>query len=272
MPKNIFHEVDKRTGKKCIVYSKNMPNGKRIRTRVPDMRHARQLSTRVDNAIYTGTWEALLRELKDGPTKAKQTYTVREFIEQKYRPYAEAQFTTDFTCRMLNDIVAIVGSVPMDDFDVAAAEFFKTKRLSTVAKGTVNHGINVLSGMFEYAKKLEIVDKNPIKMVERYAFKRPLRQVLKPHEARQLVEATLHEDPIVGAYVGILAETGLRRNEGLHLKRTLIDLQQKQFNIEPSKNMKPRKFPIPLTEYAIRLLRNLPAIVGNDYVFVRLST
>jgi len=85
-----------------------------------------------------------------------------------------------------------------------------------------------------------------------------------------IVQKTLEVDYTVGAYVGILGETGLRMEEGMNLKRHLFDTKRRRLTVEASKNYKTRV--VPLSDYAIELFSGLPVIVGNPHVFVRLTT
>jgi len=95
-------------------------------------------------------------------------------------------------------------------------------------------------------------------------------RILEPAEERLLVTKTLAVDPVVGAYVGILGETGLRMTEGLMLKWDHVHLARRQVTVEASKNYKVRH--IPLSEFAIELFQSLPRVISNPYAFVRLST
>ena len=70
-------------------------------------------------------------------------------------------------------------------------------------------------------------------------------------------------DYVVGAYVGVLAETVLRMTEGL-FSMGLVNLNQRMLTV----NYKAQH--IPLSDYAIELLRSLPRMIGCPYVFVRL--
>ena len=70
--------------------------------------------------------------------------------------------------------------------------------------------------------------------------------------------------------MGILGETDLRMEEGMNLKRELFNVKRKKLTVEASKNYKTRE--VPLSDYAIELFSGLPVIVGNPYVFVRLTT
>jgi integrase len=71
-----------------------------------------------------------------------------------------------------------------------------------------------------------------------------VRRILEPAEERLIVEKTLAIDYTVGAYVGILGETGLRMDEGMNLKRELFNVKRKKLTLEASKNYKTREVPL----------------------------
>jgi len=62
---------------------------------------------------------------------------------------------------------------------------------------------------------------------------------------------------VIGCYVGVLGETALRMTEGLKLKWKFVNLGERNLTVEASKNYKTRH--LPLSDYAIELLRSLPS-------------
>ena len=62
----------------------------------------------------------------------------------------------------------------------------------------------------------------------------------------------------------------MRMTEGLRLKWAQVDIDRRILTVEASKNYKTRT--IPLSEYALELLNQLPRIDGNPHVFVSLET
>ena len=53
--------------------------------------------------------------------------------------------------------------------------------------------------------------------------------------------------------------------EGLLLKWKFVNLGERNLTVEASKNYKTRR--VPLSDYAIELLRSLPHVIGCEYVF-----
>ena len=58
--------------------------------------------------------------------------------------------------------------------------------------------------------------------------------------------------------------------EGLLLKWKFVNLGDRNLTVEASKNYKTRH--VPLSDYAIELLRSLPRVIGCEYVFAHALT
>ncbi len=56
-------------------------------------------------------------------------------------------------------------------------------------------------------------------------------------------------NPVIGAYVASLGETGPRKSEGLRMKWADLDFEKKILTVPKSKTGEPRY--IPLSDYAI---------------------
>ena len=91
-------------------------------------------------------------------------------------------------------------------------------------------------------------------------------RVMTLEEERRLVQKVMDENLIIGCYVGLLGETGLRKSEGLKLKWDYVDTARRTLTVEASKNGKTRH--VPLSDYALELLGKLPRIEKCSFVFV----
>ena len=78
-------------------------------------------------------------------------------------------------------------------------------------------------------------------------------------------DTTLAKNHVIGCYVGVLGETALRMTEELLLKWKFVNLGEHSLTVEASKNYKTRH--VPLSDYAVELLRSLPRVIGCEYVF-----
>jgi integrase len=91
-------------------------------------------------------------------------------------------------------------------------------------------------------------------------------RVMTLEEERQLVQTVLDENVIIGCYVGLLGETGLRKTEGLKLKWDYVDVEGRVLTVEASKSGKTRR--IPLSDFALQLLAKVPKVDSCPFVFV----
>lgn len=264
----IFEEVDKRTGKKYVICSKYWPDGSRLRRRCTNKTLAKQLLVRIESAIALGTWSEMKRELTEGPRK---DLTIREFSKVYLADYCRSRNTRpDFKEETLRWVNEIVGDVRLRDFRRSDAQRFENVRGRSVSGSTVNRGLSVLSNMLTFAFKQGLIESHPMALYGRIPEDEKVLRVMEPAEERRVVEEVLKADPVVGAYVGILGETGLRMTEGLGLEWSEVRIGQKQLTVSASKDYRVRY--VPLSAYAIELLRTLPRIMDLPQVFVRMDT
>ena len=84
-------------------------------------------------------------------------------------------------------------------------------------------------------------------------------------EERRLVLHVAAHSHVIGAYVALLGETGLRKSEGLRMQWDDIDWQRKMLTIPKSKTGEPRY--VPLSDYVISWLRSLQQFPDSPWVF-----
>lgn len=264
----IFDEIDKRNGRRHVVCSKVWPDGTRFRRRCPNRTIAKAVHDRIVGAIAMGTWRELKNELTKGPDP---DYSVKDFSEVYLKEYCEIRNSRpDFKRETFQAINEIVGDVKIKRFTASDALQFETQRSQQVSAATVNGGLAVLSNMLTFAVRKGLIARNPMEGYGRIKLDERALRVMEPAEARLIVEKTIEVDPVVGAYVGVLCETGLRMEEGLLLKWDFVDVPRRRITVEASKSRKVRH--VPMSEYCARLISGLTRIVGEPHVFVREST
>jgi integrase len=272
--KNIFTEIDKRNGRFHTVVSIQWPDGVRFRRRSPNLAVARNLLARITAAIAIGTWKALRQELTETPEKPsppEPDLTIRDLADIYMEKYCKVHNTRpDFKEETLEVIKNILGDVPVKHFRRVDAMHFVEERSKQVSGATVNRGIAVLSNMLTWALNRGLIDTHPMLRFKRLPEPETVLRVMTLEEERRLVEAVMNHDPVVGAYCGILGETGLRMTEGLRLKWDHVSIQRRNLTVAASKNYKTRE--VPLSDYAIELLKSLPRIVGVPHVFVNMDS
>jgi integrase len=269
----IFEEIEKRTGRKFIVGSKYWPDGTRFRRRFSNKTLAKSVIGRIEGAIAMGRWKELRKELAGD--KEEVDYTIRQFAEVYFDEYCKVRNTRpDFKEERLKIIKNIVGDVKLLEFTSAHAAYFEKERAKGVnprtgkpiAKATINRGLAVLSHMFTFALKKRLIASHPMTRYGRLRENEKALRVMTLEEERRLVQKVLDQNLIIGCYVGVLGETGLRKAEGLKLKWDYVDTKSRTIIVEAGKTGKTRY--VPLSDYALELLGKLTRVEGCPFVFV----
>jgi len=273
----IFEEIEKRTGKKFIVGSKYWPDGTRFRRRFSNKTLAKSVLGRIEGAIAMGTWKELRKELAG--EEEQPDYTIREFADVYLEEYCKVRNTCiDFKEERLKTIKNIVGDLKLREFTSAHAAYFEKERTKGVvprtgkpiSKATINRGLAVLSHMFTFALKKRLIGAHPMTRYGRLRENEKALRVMTLEDERRLVQKVMDENVMIGCYVGLLGETGLRKSEGLRLKWDYVDTARRTLTVEASKNGKTRH--VPLSDYALELLGKLSRVEGCPFVFVWTAT
>jgi integrase len=239
----------------------------RFRRYAPTPAAAKNLEARISGAVATGTWKQLKEELSR--TKEANNPTIREFAEVYYNGYCLVRNKRpDFKEHALKPIKEHLGRFRVKDFRRAHAHDFVGELSKRVKPATVNRVTAVLKNMMSFAVDREVIAVNPLAGFKLLPEEEKALRVMTVEEERRLIESI--EDASIAAYVAILGETGLRKEEGLKLKWQHIDFEHGILAVEQTKSRKARY--VPLSDYAIEWLESLPRQNNSPYVFVCLET
>lgn len=118
--------------------------------------------------------------------------------------------------------------------------------------------------MLTFAVDKEFIEAHPLTHFRMLPEEIKALRVMTLEEERQLIDVI--EEPTIAAYVALLGETGLRKQEGLNLRWDHI-------NVSFQSKIRERKAALrPLSDYAIEWLNSLVRVIGCPYVFARLDT
>jgi len=172
--------------------------------------------------------------------------------------------------RQLDQLFLVISK--SEQFRRSHAYDFQKELREELKAATVNNYVAVLKNMFTFAVDLDkdIIDAHPLVHFRKLPTDERALRIMEPHEERQLVQSIFDRNPVIGAYAGILGETGLRKTEGLLLKWHFVNLDSGLLTVEASKNRKVRH--IPLSDFAIELFKTLLRISGVPYCFPRPET
>ncbi len=258
------NRVTKR-GKRRIEVRKRWPDGTTLRRYYPNMTLANHVKARIEESIVTGSW----RELKEEFSGVKNTsadVTVEEFSVIYFDDYCRHHNRRpDFKEQALVSINRILGNIRLKDLRWNHADQFVVQRSKEVASATINRGLAVLKNMLTFAVKRGYLEANPLvgfgKLPEEQI---PLR-IMTLEEERRLGASVASCNSVIGAYVAILGETGLRKSEGLRMKWADVNFEKKMLTVPRSKTGEPRY--IPLSDYAIEWLSSLHCYSDSPWVF-----
>jgi integrase len=226
---------------------------------------AKHVLARIEESIVTGRW----RELKEEISGIKGTsvdLTIEEFSRIYLDDYCRHHNRRpDFKEQALVSIKRILGNVSLKDLRQHHADEFVARRSKEVVSATINRGLAVLKNMLTFAVKRGYLEANPLvgfgKLPEEQI---PLR-IMTLEEERRLVATVAGCNSVIGAYVAILGETGLRKSEGLRMKWVDVDFGKKMLTVPESKTGEPRY--VPLSDYAIEWLSSLHYYSDSPWIF-----
>lgn len=153
---------------------------------------------------------------------------------------------------------------PMNLVTINEIEDYKTSRRFRVRGSTVEKELRTLKAVFRRAVDLEVIPKNPIKLVQP-----PKKLDSKPHHYYTTDELEiLYRQSAYGPIWRFMANTGLRRGESLHLRREWITdaVRIQSTGEDRTKSGEWRK--VPLTDGARAALKEIP---DGEYLLPRIS-
>ena len=134
----------------------------------------------------------------------------------------------------------------------------------TYAPTTVSRRIHALATLFDALVAEKSISSNPLSQIKKPT--RPLpkhRTAFSYTEARRVIE-TLQDDTLYTFYF-LLLHTGLRFNEARQLRRTDLDLTERQLFVRHGKGQKTRY--VPLHNELVTVLKRYLDIQPNDPLF-----
>jgi len=149
-------------------------------------------------------------------------------------------------------------------------------KLGANSQSRANNTMRVLRAVFNHAGKQyedaqgnSLFPTNPVDRLSQskawYDVKRR-RTLIKPHQLNPWYQATLQLNfETTRDYFHFLLFTGLRRREGARLKWSDVDLVDRSFTIEDTKNKEPHT--LPLSSFLYDLLKRRHLAKENEWVF-----
>lgn len=223
----------------------------------------RQARTVHAHAVLGDDPQARRRELRATPT-------ISAFVAERYLPHVKSykrSWQTDETMLRIH-ILPAIGNLAADEVTTeAVADLLDTMRAAGYSSGTTNRALVLVRYLFNLGRKWKVpgMSQNPTlglstaPDVQRDRF-------LTPEETQRLI-AAIHADEnrTAARAILLLLLTGGRRNEITQAKWEYVNWQKRTLLVPLSKSGKPRA--IALNAQALELLRAIPRVDGNAYIF-----
>lgn len=210
------------------------------------------------------------RELKFGIKHRPQIRTFTELADEYVRWAKTNKKSWETDVGRLIGIREHFKDKPLAQITSLDVEKYKEKRSQKVKPSTVNKGLQVLSKMFNLAIQWGCMKHNPAKGVKRFD-ERPFRRtrVLSKEEEERLLKVTYTEN--LKSMIILLINTGLRRNELLHLTWDCVDSEKRELFIKETKTNQSRFIPMNQTVYS-ELLKLYKTRKDEGLVYVNPAT
>jgi len=223
-------------------------------------RHARTIFA---HAVLGDDPQARRRELRATPT-------LNEFVRERYLPHVKSykrSWQTDETVLRIH-ILPVLGALAVDEItNEAIAEIMRAMRADGYASGTTNRVLILIRFLFNLGRKWKIpgMSQNPTLGLSTAPDVHRDRFLTSEETQRLLVAIAADENRTAAQAITLLLLTGARRNEITQARWDYVNFDKRALLVPLSKSGKPRT--IALNEQALDLLRAVPRIAGNPYVF-----
>lgn len=199
------------------------------------------------------------------------TPTLAAFYHTSYLPHIKAHkpksWTTDEAAMRLHVLPAL-GKKYLDDIKRRDIQALVTQHSRHYKPASTNRMLNVLHRLLACAVEWEVtgITRNPASGVKKLKENNQRQRYLSESELKRLwQELETSECTSITALLKMLLLTGARKSEAARAQWRDIDFQNQQWRIPENKTGQVRY--VPLSNMAIKMLRQLDKVAGCDYLF-----
>jgi len=229
------------------------------------------------DAARTEAKEILAQMAKgiDPEAEKKQAAIQAMSLKKTFERYQEARQLKPRTVKCYDDLL---NSYVKEWHDLPISGITKEMIAQKHREVGQSHGENAANNLmrtirslynFAYILTDEKIPPNPVRRLSqaRQWFKSERRQTfLKPHELKHWYDALMRvENAVIRDYLLLTIFTGLRKQEGLQLKWSNVNMIDRSLTITDTKNGKPHT--LPLSNFLHSLFEQLQKRRINEYVF-----
>jgi len=182
----------------------------------------------------------LIQRYKDGSniekySKMKMKKLMKQYLDTHQHNVATR--TADRYRRIINNhLEPAFGEMPIKKVKPMHIESYQTKKLNSgrmsgggLSASTVRMHHNLLNSIFEYAQRLEIIERNPVSLISLPKKKTSKHRFLSREELNQILDYSrglwIHD------YILVAVSTGMRRGEMIGLEWENVDLRNKKISV-----------------------------------------
>jgi integrase len=135
-----------------------------------------------------------------------------------------------------NHLIPAFGHAQIKDIKAIHIESYQNKKLENgkingkgLSPATVRIHHNLLNSIFQYAQRLEIIEKNPVSLIPLPKMKSRKNNFLSKDELRKILNYS--EGLWIHDFIRVAVSTGMRRGEMLGLEWKNVDLDNKRISV-----------------------------------------
>ena len=253
------------SGSKTYFQRYHDPNGKQRQVTIAaygevTFDQARKAAQRIRSEAVLGGDPAGKKE------KAKAVILYRELADM-HLAYAASHHRSDGAQRILrNHVIPRFGKLRLDEIKQQdITKWLAEKRQGGLAPASIAKIRTTLSKSFELARQWELFDGNPTRHCPKEVYNNARERYLTSDEANALrLACECSPNPRLGQIVGLLLLTGARKSELLKAKWSDIDLEQRTWTLNMTKNGRGRH--VPLSQAAMDIIHQLPRYDGCPWL------
>lgn len=214
-------------------------------------------------ALLGGDPQARRKELRTIPTLAG-------LVRERYLPHVRAykrSWRTDETVLRIH-VLPQLGALHMDEITgTAIARLLRAMRDKGYAAGTTNRVLVLLRYIFNLARKWKIagIGENPTFGLSTAPDVQRDRFLTNAETRRLIASIDADANRVAAQAIMLLLLTGARRNEITQARWDYVDFEKRTLLVPISKTGRPRT--IALSGQALALLRRIPPVADNPYIF-----
>lgn len=229
-------------------------------------------STSFTNKTAAGRAEAIrkaeLAEGRAGIACRGPCPTFESFVKNEFTPWSEKQHaahpnTHERYQTSAKPLIGFFGKLTLDAINSGHVERFKLFRCGEISPAGTNRDLAALRLMFNFAIRLDLVSRNPVKGVKFLPEGPGAMKAISHDEERRYMAAA---NPLLRDVAALIVETGMRPEEVFTIRPENVHLERRYLFVPSGKTRFARRN-IPLTESAITVLKRRLRKARGAYLF-----